>query len=218
MAVDATADEAGIDGGTSDSLIADTGQRNPDGYFPDATCGPGNCAMGCCNADGFCVDPPTDQSCGSQGGVCFSCGAGQCVGGGDPGASCFDMDPNCGPSNCAGCCVGTGQTAMCVSGTFSIFCGSGGTACTACAPGQACRAISFDAGGYCQANSRCDSTNCTGCCLGDVCAQGDQTVACGWGGEACNTCPNGWTCAGGKCVCGGPQAPPGLDCNDAGSD
>jgi hypothetical protein len=32
-----------------------------------------------------------------------------------------------------------------------------------------------------------------------------------------NTCPNGWTCAGGECVCGGPQAPPGLDCNDGGT-
>ena len=218
MMVDATmpVDGTVLDGAAPDvSLSHDTSTTTaPDGYFPDARCSPGNCPNGCCNSEGFCVDPPTNEFCGGHGEVCFSCGAGQCEV-----ESCSTMVNNCGPSNCGGCCVGTGMTSLCISGTFSIMCGAGGTECTACAPGEACRAVGFDAGGYCQANSGgCTPDNCTGCCVGDVCAQGDQSVACGFGGEACNTCPNGWACGAGVCICEAVMFDAGNCNTDAGGD
>jgi hypothetical protein len=34
----------------------------------------------------------------------------------------------------------------------------------------------------------CSTATCTGCCDGNVCAQGDQDLACGSGGAACQDC------------------------------
>jgi hypothetical protein len=234
MQVDATVLDGSVlvDGNVNDTTILDSPNSffhdtsptiqdgpmtAPDGYFPDATCGPGNCPNGCCNPEGFCVDPPTNEFCGNQGETCFSCGAGQCQGQG-AGASCFTTVDNCGPANCGGCCVGTGPTSTCISGTFSQMCGTGGSECTICAPGSDCRPVGFDAGGHCQANSTgCGPDNCTGCCLGKVCAEGNQTVACGWGGQACKTCPSpGWDCGGGFCICVAPMFDAGTCNTDAG--
>jgi hypothetical protein len=174
------------------------------GYVPDAECSPANCPTGCCNASGFCVDPPTDEQCGTQGDNCGVCpNGGSCV----AGALCQWPVASCGV--CTGCC----QTlpdggAQCMTGTFALLCGNGGAFCTPCGPYEQCRAIGFDGGGYCQANSTCDPTNCPGCCVGDICAEGTQNQACGFGGISCAVCGSGGSCYNGRCAFGGPRLMP----------
>jgi hypothetical protein len=49
----------------------------------------------------------------------------------------------------------------------------------------------------------CDPESCsTGCCYGNICALGTQTIACGHGGAACRVCPAGDICASGNCFTG----------------
>ncbi len=172
------------------------------GYFPEAACSPANCPAGCCNGNGFCVDPPTAQQCGVQGSVCSACPpGGDCLGG----YTCIWPVSNCGPSNCSGCCntLPSGQ-GQCIMGTFALLCGHGGGDCKACGPKEQCRAFGFDGGGYCQANTTCDPSSCTGCCVGDLCAQGTQGQACGYGGVACVNCGCMGSCYNGSCTFGGP--------------
>jgi hypothetical protein len=50
----------------------------------------------------------------------------------------------------------------------------------------------------------CGRETCaTGCCYGDICAQGNQTIACGTGGFACTDCTSlgspEWECVQGFC-------------------
>jgi hypothetical protein len=176
------------------------------GYAPDAACSPANCPAGCCNGSGFCVDPPTDQQCGTQGGSCFTCpDGGTCL----TGTGCsWPVVGACGPSNCSGCCdqsrTPEGGSDFCLSGTFSLVCGYAGSPCTVCGFNEQCRPLGFDGGGYCQENTTCDPSSCTGCCVGDICAQGNQNEACGYGGVACVPCGPEGSCYGGKCATGGP--------------
>jgi hypothetical protein len=177
-------------------------------------CSPQNCPNGCCNGAGQCIDPPTSQECGWFGDVCTSCGAATCNGK----AGCYSAQFTCNQSNCGGCCIGmTSPTdaaaAMCVPGTTPLGCGFGGAECTACGTGAWCRPLGFDAGGFCQANDTCDPSNCTGCCVGNVCAQGNQANACGVSGAACIDCGSDYSCWQGICVCGGPGQMP---CPDGG--
>ncbi|MEW5743386.1 MAG: hypothetical protein AB1938_31035, partial [Myxococcota bacterium] len=52
--------------------------------------------------------------------------------------------------------------------------------------------------------SRCDSTNCAGCCdSAGVCQPGTESLACGQSGALCNTCSAGLRCSLGFCVPGG---------------
>ena len=193
----------------SDDATLDVGPDNYDGaFFPDGLCGPATCLHGCCTDVGECVEPPTDTQCGWSGSPCQVCAAGQCLG---P-IGCSVNMASCGPSNCTGCCLGTmslgdAQPAMCIPGTSGEFCGSGGGGCAICKPGETCRPFVFDGGGFCQANDGCDPTNCTGCCIDGVCAQGDQAIACGIGGVACKDCGDGGTCQVGNCSCGPPFFP-----------
>lgn len=202
----------GSDDATDDAIL-DAGPDNYDGaFFPDALCSPSTCLHGCCTDVGECVEPATAAACGWYGAPCQPCADG----GGCYGGVCdYDLY-TCGPSNCGGCCIGmqssgdAAQTA-CFAGTEGEFCGSGGSGCTICGPGKTCRPLLFDAGGFCQANNGCDPTNCTGCCVNGVCAQGDQAIACGVGGVACKDCGDGGICQEGNCSCGGPVAPPCPD-------
>jgi hypothetical protein len=43
-------------------------------------------------------------------------------------------------------------------------------------------------------------TDCAGCCTDGVCKKGDDALACGTGGGACESCQGGATCTGGKCA------------------
>jgi hypothetical protein len=205
------------DGGGTDSR-ADVAPPPPqdasadalDASFPDgAICGAATCHFGCCDGFGQCVDPNTNAACGWYGAPCQPCGDGGSCFGGSCGYSLF----TCGASNCSGCCIGNmsfGDAAQtgCFAGTDGEFCGHGGAGCSICGEGKQCRPLLFDAGGFCQANNGCDPTNCTGCCLGSVCAQGDQAIACGIGGVTCKNCGDAGACIDGDCACGGPEAPP----------
>jgi hypothetical protein len=179
-------------------------------FFPDALCGPATCKFGCCSGIGECIEPTTDQACGWYGIACEPCADGGTCQGGD----CVYTLWTCGPSNCGGCCIGNqsfGDAAQtgCFPGTEEGSCGSAGSGCTICKPGETCRPLLFDAGGFCQANSTtCDPTNCTGCCINGICAQGDQAMACGIGGVACKDCGDGGACQEGNCSCGPPFFPP----------
>ncbi len=179
-------------------------------YFPDALCGPSTCPEGCCSSIGECIWPESNSACGDHGEPCVAC-----VGEGSycAGFGCATTQWTCGPSNCGGCCIGNVSSGdepntQCFPGTEGEFCGHGGAGCGICSPGETCFAIGFDAGGFCQANNGCTPANCTGCCLGNVCAQGDQAVACGYGGEACKSCGDGGVCQSGNCACGPPFFPP----------
>ena len=205
---DAGADATHPSDGSDDATL-DAGPDAYDGaFFPDGLCGPSTCQHGCCTDVGECVEPPGTAACGWAGSLCQVCDAGPC---GDQ-SGCVVTLFTCGPSNCAGCCIGNNDgtdaaQAACVSGTFSLMCGHGGQACGICGAGEECRAIGFDAGGFCQANNGCDPSNCTGCCINGVCAQGDQAIACGSGGVVCKDCGDAGFCQGGNCACGGPFPP-----------
>jgi hypothetical protein len=163
-------------------------------------CGPGNCPFGCCNGFGECVQP-SNNTCGWFGSACQQCASNAtCI----PGMGCAVTLQTCDPSNCAGCCDNGRVPALCLPGTFTFTCGFGGAACTFCNPGQQCRPLLYDAGGLCQSSTTCDSTTCTGCCIGNVCAQGDQQNACGLGGMSCQNCGQD-QCVVGLCRCGGPN-------------
>ena len=196
------------DGAKLDSGVDSAGlMRSEAGYFPDASCDPGNCPNGCCNGEGFCVDPPTEASCGWHGSLCVSCGSGVCAGA----LGCQEIRPDCSPSNCRGCCLlnvvfpatggaSSGPVEVCALGTFgAAACGHGGAACTMCAQNEQCRPLVYDAGGYCQLDTSCNSTNCAGCCVGDICAAGTQPEACGYGGSTCNDCGLRGGCVGNTC-------------------
>jgi hypothetical protein len=80
---------------------------------------------------------------------------------------------------------------QCFIGTQDNFCGSGGGPCASCSPtanGGHCAANPGNNGGRCDIGPLCDSSNCAGCCEGDVCAVGRQDVACGGSGAACQDC------------------------------
>jgi hypothetical protein len=52
--------------------------------------------------------------------------------------------------------------------------------------------------------TRCDATNCTGCCVGDLCLPGNSQFACGQNGGQCGRCNTGEVCritsvGGGRC-------------------
>lgn len=63
----------------------------------------------------------------------------------------------------------------------------------------------------CPPGPRCDPKSCSGCCLGGVCATGDEDTACGRGGFSCFDCSASQrTCQTGACV--GDPLLEGRDC------
>jgi hypothetical protein len=209
---DATVDGAGQPmGGT----IFDAGSSLPPG-----PCGPFTCPDGCCQSDGTCfvaTAGAVNTPCGSNGEACTTCAAGEmCFGG------CVrDLGETCSATNCAGCCLlasTMGNTistsTQCADGTQDSFCGSGGAQCNRCSPatnGGHCVADS-PSGGHCEDVGQCNATNCAGCCLGNVCAEGQQNVACGIRGAACQDCSDGGQCLGLGTNDGGVDYWCGYDC------
>jgi hypothetical protein len=65
--------------------------------------------------------------------------------------------------------------------------------------GQACNEINGIAGGACQIP--CSPASCMGCCESNVCAVGNQAIACGTGGAACTDCTASFQeCSSGACA------------------
>ena len=164
------------------------------------TCGPSNCT-GCCIGN-LCQGGGSVSACGAGGGVCRSCAAGQsCVDGACVGGA------TCNATNCAGCCVGN----VCVNPSTDAACGSYGSTCLDCAAvGQVC------SGGACTGGTpTCGPTNCTGCCVGNVCVNPPTDAACGSYGSTCLDCTAvGQFCNLGACV--NPQWCIGSTCYEPG--
>jgi hypothetical protein len=175
-------------------LIEDDSSTD-DVFVPVGGCGFATCT-GCCDANGGCHEGHDTSACGGQGEQCKSCDQ-LCVDG-----ICLNLSSNCGPSNCTGCCLGTD---VCTDGLHAGACGSGGMQCESCNPatgGGKCVA-NTTAGGACvfPTSATCGTSVCPmGCCVGDLCVQGTQDIACGSGGVGCQDCTqNGRTCLGRTC-------------------
>jgi hypothetical protein len=108
--------------------------------------------------------------------------------------------PGCNPTTCpASCCLPDGT---CVQDENNQACGSGGTACKTCGPGQFCKGDCVD---Y---QADCNASSCPGCCeTAGICAAGESNYACGHAGEECQRCVPGEGT--GQCV---PQADAGGTC------
>jgi hypothetical protein len=160
------------------------------------SCGPSNCS-GCCEAASVCAKGVNGVQCGQGGQQCQRCvpseGTGQCVPQAGGGGLC-NASTSCGPSNCqAGCCEGN----LCVVGLSDAHCGNNAAPCQACPTGTQCVAAA-GVGGQCSAVGTCGPQSCPGCCSGNVCAYGNQDIACGTAGAACNDC----TAGGHRCISG----------------
>ncbi len=166
-------------------------------------CGPSTCT-GCCQPDGSCLTIGMMGSagpCGAHGEQCINCSQ-TCLQGG-----CGTVVSECNASTCEGCCVGS---TICADGKHDTACGHGGVQCESCNPttgGGQCVLQSSGNGGQCQfISTACNGNTCPrGCCVGNVCAQGTQDIACGTGGAACSDCTtNGTTCIVSQCAAGFP--------------
>ncbi|MEM9189508.1 MAG: hypothetical protein AAGF12_10050 [Myxococcota bacterium] len=69
-----------------------------------------------------------------------------------------------------------------------------------------CRAA--ENGAACDDGLCVDGTCCTGCVVDGRCLPGDQLVACGLGGTACQVCDSGRSCVAGACVVSMPATRP----------
>lgn len=181
-------------------------------------CGPSTCPNGCCDSKGVCRTGRDVRACGSIGGRCSDCvanGFSVCT----SSRVCGRDDPSCSSQTCLGCCGLDEGRLRCLSGTEPSACGRSGAECSDCADeGRACDPSTRACGA-----TRCDSTNCDGCCVGDKCLPGVLASACGAKGAQCDSCAAGQTCraasgGGGRCegtsTCG-PQNCGGC-CNAAG--
>jgi len=161
------------------------------------TCGPAECADGCCDGDTCVV--PTVTRCGVGGEVCVDCTsdlrADSCVG---------------------GACLCAAAGAVCAAGEV---CSTAG--CGTCEPDCAGRCAGADDG----CGGTCATSDCAdGCCDGAgfcVPPAGQTAEICGSGGAACVDCgadPLGDSCVGGVCVCAATGAPcaTGEYCSAAG--
>lgn len=166
-----------------------------------SACGPSNCPAGCCDANGTCRTGRDVRACGSIGGSCSDCVAGgfdRCT----RSRVCAREETSCDGSSCSGCCGVEDGTRLCLSGTEPIACGRRGGTCDDCAEeGRVCDASSRICG-----TTRCDASNCSGCCVGDKCLTGETATACGTGGVQCASCAGSQECrlgASGRRQCAG---------------
>jgi hypothetical protein len=167
-------------------------------FRPQPDCGPSNCA-GCCQGTSLCADGTDGVACGRSGEQCQRCvtaeGGGACVPEPGGGGQCGGY-ATCHYPNCHGCCS---SVTYCALGLSQSACGSNGETCHACTGGQQC-APSANGGGECVDAGACGPQNCPGCCQGDLCAIGNQDVACGTGGAVCVDCANSaQKCGAGTC-------------------
>jgi hypothetical protein len=179
-----------------EDVVAPEDVSTEDVFTPPGGCGYTTCS-GCCDSNGGCHQGSDTSACGGQGEQCSTCNQ-ICVDG-----ICLNLASNCGPSNCTGCCLGND---VCTDGLHAGACGSGGMQCESCNPatgGGKCLAKTSEPGGACQfpTSDTCNASICPmGCCVGALCVQGTQDIACGSGGIACQDCTqNGRTCLGRTC-------------------
>ena len=187
--------DARADGGGD----ADAGDAQKDGE--GGACGPSNCANGCCNSSGVCVVGNTLTACGGGGVACEDCltqGFDFCDA---QKKTCARDVIACNAATCStGCCQA--QAPRCLGGESNQACGDNGSACVVCATGLVCNPASHKCE---KPTSKCDFTNCLGCCDAQgVCQLGQSNAACGLKGQACEACTFGTSC--------GPVGPIGGMC------
>ena len=162
-----------------------------------ANCGPEECPGGCCafdNGQATCLAGTDPSACGRSGDACTDCSF--------EGRACDAFTRacsagKCDATNCKGCCVGD----QCLGGFDNLACGGLGQACRSCTQtGQTCKP-GPNGLGQCQGTATCSPANCGGCCNGNVCVAGSDSIACGKQGQACTNC----TASGRQCV---PQGQP----------
>jgi hypothetical protein len=152
--------------------------------------GGGGACGGCRDATtGGCLPGTAQNRCGINGNTCSACQATQTCQNG----AC--VNAGCTAANCpSGCC----RNGVCVPTSMqtTASCGLSGQTCAACPAGQGCFF------GKCSAVSTCNSTNCAGCCSGNVCLNTmiQTPVNCGLGGNACFACAAGQICTNGTCI------------------
>ena len=184
-----------------DFLLADGGTSSSSSGGP-TSCGPSNCSTGCCDASGKCQTGHDATACGALGGTCSNCTANgftAC----NTARACVKAVATCNASTCpTGCCQSDGAGGVqCAQGTSSAACGTSGQSCLDCEnSGSACDIVQQ----HCSA-SKCDASNCTGCCVGDQCLPGNSSFACGANGGQCGSCDPGQVCqltsaGGGVCI------------------
>lgn len=163
------------------------------------SCSPQTCVGGCCNSQGICVQPgnyPT--ACGIDGLACKTCLSGQqCVNG-----FCSGGTGACNASTCAaGCCSGD----LCLAPPNANQCGIGGAPCRTCPLGNACNTQT----GQCEDPLACGSpcVQRNGCCLNNQCQAGTHALACGSGGQVCDTCDATEACTDQRCQPGSTPEP-----------
>lgn len=112
------------------------------------------------------------------------------------------------------CCAGCWDGASCLAGTAVDACGNGGAECMDCDDDNPCTDDLCDDGctntpdddnpcpdGKCHGGACCE-----GCWDGVTCRTGDESAACGVGGEMCIACACPMECAGGSCEMAFPTA------------
>ena len=91
-------------------------------------CNAASCPTGCCNAQGQCITPPTNNTCGVQGELCVNCPAGTvCVNG-----DCVCYTPRAART----CCSRHGHRRPCITPPTDSNCGSNGAICVTCPAGD----------------------------------------------------------------------------------
>src|SRR5581483_8976906 len=147
------------------------GGKDGDAIGPDGgpLCGPANCPNGCCDAQGACRAGTDVVACGGGGQACSDCiqqGFMLCDA---TKRACGTIVQTCDSSNCpSGCCTTFGGMQVCLSGSSSLACGSGGSQCKDCsASGQVCDGVTKTC-----TNVQCGPNTCAGCCNGNSCVSG----------------------------------------------
>lgn len=148
-------------------------------------CSAATCPNGCCDLSGVCRVGGDTRACGSRGARCNDCIATGFQFCDSRSKSCARNQPNCGPSDCpGGCCSFDGGSTTCRAGSDPQACGRSGQACTDCSvQGRTCDTVTR----VCSA-TKCDASNCSGCCVGDKCLSGVDMTACGTNGQQCTSC------------------------------
>ena len=133
-------------------------------------------------------------------------------GGGKPQGRC-----QTGKTNCRGTCVDI-KTNLGHCGACATACSAGQDCCNgACVPSCTGGAIR-DAACICQPPPppTCGPDNCSGCCDGTTCRDGETSNFCGRGGLSCRGCNSLQVCAGGFCSCQ-RECCQNFDCEPAGA-
>jgi hypothetical protein len=186
-ALDVGSDVPQFGGSDGNSVDAPSFEDSPSKGLDATSDAPGSCENcgGCCQGT-TCVEGESPDACGIYGAECVAC---------PPGGSCFKgacafPQPDCGPSNCAGCCM---DANTCSYGIAVDACGFGGQECEGCGPGSLNPCVARpDGGGICQ--PVCGPESCRGCCDGTSCLLGQSEPSCGTQGETCTTCVEGESC------------------------